>query len=72
MTAIAQNLREIMDFSIDHPYTGPLLLLNGEKSYKFEREVYLKQFPELKEEEVVMVEGAGHWVHADRPKTTIR
>ncbi len=72
MEVIGRELRDIMGFKIEKPYTGNLMLLLGEKSYKFDRKAYEEQFPELKDEDIVVVEGAGHWVHADRPKTTIR
>ena len=72
LPAIAANLKDIMGFQVRKKYTGNLLLLLGEKSYHFDRTVYEHAFPELRDESIVMVEGAGHWVHADRPKTTVR
>jgi pimeloyl-ACP methyl ester carboxylesterase len=38
--------------------------------YPFEK--YQKIFPNIKEGDVAIVEGAGHWVHFDKPLETIQ
>ena len=39
----------------------------GEKSLQYDFECYQKIFPKLTREQLMIVEGAGHWVHFDKP-----
>lgn len=41
------------------------MILEGEKSIRIGKEPYQKIFPNLKDEEFVVVKDAGHWIHAD-------
>jgi esterase len=48
-------------------YGGPALLINGAMSdyvSEHDRAAFAELFPQAK---MVQIEGAGHWVHADRP-----
>ena len=46
--------------------------LVGGKSVHFEFHQYQKVFPNIKRENIVVVEDAGHWVHFDKPLETIQ
>lgn len=43
----------------------------GGKSGRYQFSNFTKVFPNIKEENVVTVEGAGHWVHFDKPVETL-
>lgn len=69
LDAILNNVDKIIGF--DHelrPYMGPTLFLNGSLSVKVEEAVYIRHFPNAK---IVTVEGAGHYVHTDKPKIAV-
>lgn len=70
VTAIAKNMEEILDFPIfeaDQAYEAPALFLSGEKSdyvRPYHGAEIERLFPEARMQDI---EGAGHWVHADKP-----
>lgn len=33
---------------------------------------FSESFPKVRNEDIVYIEGAGHWVHTDKPHETIR
>jgi pimeloyl-ACP methyl ester carboxylesterase len=69
LDSIIQNIESIIGFDDTlRPFTGPTLFLNGSLSVKVEPEVYKKKFPECN---IVNVDGAGHYVHTDKPKITV-
>ncbi len=69
LDAIISNIENIIGFEDKlRPYEGPTLFLNGGMSLKFEENVYRKLFPNA---HLVQIEGAGHYVHTDKPKITI-
>jgi pimeloyl-ACP methyl ester carboxylesterase len=43
----------------------------GGKSLQYDISKYKKVFPEMPEQNVVVVPDAGHWVHFDKPLETI-
>jgi pimeloyl-ACP methyl ester carboxylesterase len=71
MDAIILNYDNIIGFDEDklEPYLGPALFINGQVSVKHSDDVYKKLFPNCK---IETVEGAGHYVHTDKPLSTAR
>lgn len=71
LDSIIANIESIIGFDEKdpvRPYVGPTLFLNGSLSVKVDDAVYQKYFPNCK---LVTVEGAGHYVHTDKPKLTV-
>ncbi len=67
--ALHDNMAKLMDFpEIDRTFNGSTIFLSGQKS-KYIREgdysLITKKFPSA---EVLVVDGAGHWLHADKPQ----
>lgn len=71
--AIKENLEKIISFESEpgKVYKGPLKVLIGEKSHHFPIDVYKELFPNITENDIVIIQGAGHWVHADQPSKVI-
>jgi pimeloyl-ACP methyl ester carboxylesterase len=71
--AIKENIDKIIGFESPHglTYEKPMKVLVGEKSYIFKPEVYKTLFPKIKQDDIVVIKGAGHWVHADQPLQVI-
>ncbi|KAM3928219.1 sn-1-specific diacylglycerol lipase ABHD11 [Leptodactylus fuscus] len=69
LDAISNHLQDILDFPECHSsYTGPTLFLGGANSPYISSENYPdieRLFPNAS---VEYIEGAGHWVHAERPQ----
>jgi len=77
-TGWKSNMPTLLDFFpdiLDHEdpgtYRGPFLSINGEDN-KWDKNSYIRQFPEVTEDEVVCMQGAGHSVHADKPVETLK
>ena len=69
LDAIIANIENIIGFDDQlRPFEGPTLCLNGGLSVKHDEQVYRKLFPNAN---LAIVEGAGHYVHTDRPKLTV-
>ena len=69
LDAIIANIENIIGFDDQlRPFEGPTLCLNGGLSVKHDEKVYRKLFPNAN---LAIVEGAGHYVHTDRPKLTV-
>jgi pimeloyl-ACP methyl ester carboxylesterase len=70
LQAIENSLPALLDFPVDalaRPFTGPTLFLRGALSdYVLEHDepVIRRLFPSV---DIVTIEGAGHWVHAEQP-----
>lgn len=69
LDAIIMNIENITGFEEDTlaPFEGPTMFMNGELSVKNDESVYRKLFPNAY---IKTVEGAGHYVHTDKPKTS--
>ena len=56
-------------------YSGPCLMLVGRESFQFEiendRKWYVDTLPSIREEDIVIVEEAGHWLHSEKKQETI-
>jgi pimeloyl-ACP methyl ester carboxylesterase len=73
ITSIKNNAENILGYESDHGkvYTEKILVLVGEKSHHFPIDVFKQIFPKISEDDIVVVKGAGHWVHADKPGEVI-
>ncbi len=68
--SILLNYENIIGFEDKlRPYDGPTLFINGSLSVKHEESVYKKLFPKA---QIEYVEGAGHYVHTDKPKIAVQ
>ena len=73
MESIYRNLDRIFAFEHYGQFRGSdVLLLLGGNSYRYDPSAFLPVFPDLKSERIIVVPGAGHWVHADKPRECIR
>ncbi len=61
--AIDNNIQNIFDFVHVGEYHGPFCGLVGGKSNSFEFSDYSRVFPNITEDDIVIVKDAGHWVH---------
>jgi pimeloyl-ACP methyl ester carboxylesterase len=68
--AIKSNFDKILGWENPGTYSGPVRILNGEKSTKFFIEDIINTFPISKPDDIVVVKGASHWIHADKPNET--
>lgn len=72
MQAIFKNLEKIFEFDVFSQYKGKdVMLLLGGNSYKFDKDTFMPIFPNLDIKNVIVIPGAGHWVHSEKPKETI-
>ena len=72
MDGIYSNLDRIFDFEAYGVYPGDdVQLILGGNSYKYEPEAFKTVFPKLNDKNIVIVPGAGHWVHAEKPEETV-
>jgi esterase len=71
LEAIEQDFQQLVGFpnvSANAAYTGPVLFIAGARSNYIEPEhepTIQRLFPRAR---IVRIEGAGHWVHAERPQ----
>lgn len=78
LNAIHNNFFEIIDFKFDSKrvskkYENKLLCLLGEKSLgPIDHSSYLTIFPNFREENIVVISNANHWVHFDNPEETLQ
>jgi len=69
LDAVLHNIENIVGFEENLPeYGGPALFLNGSLSVRHEDMVYKRLFPKG---QIEVVEGAGHYVHTDKPKVAV-
>ena len=54
-----------------YPGTDVQLILGG-KSFKYQPDTFIKVFPNLKDDHILIIPGASHWVQAERPEETIK
>ena len=70
LPAIETSMPALLDFPVDanvRPFSGPALFLRGGQSdYVLDpdEQVIRRLFPRA---EIVTIEGAGHWLHAEQP-----
>jgi pimeloyl-ACP methyl ester carboxylesterase len=78
LDAIKKNYNNIIKWeNRGTPYKGPLKILIGEKSHIFPISVFKPVFPDIVDEDIVIIKDAGnfinlgHWLHSDKPRETI-
>ncbi len=69
--SIYRQFANIAVFDESIRYYGPSLHIVGANSWRYPFSAYQKIFPNLKEEGVQVVEGAGHMVHMEKPKEVV-
>jgi pimeloyl-ACP methyl ester carboxylesterase len=70
--SIKANYDKIVGFENGgNVYKGPIKVLWGEKSHYHPASAFKNIFPNIRDEDLVKIIGAGHWVHADKPLETI-
>ena len=71
MQTIIDNVTHVFDFINTGQYHGPFTaIVAGDKRW-FYAEDFRSSFPFATDDDVIAVEGAGHWVHVDKPHETI-
>jgi pimeloyl-ACP methyl ester carboxylesterase len=70
--ALLREFRNIPYFDESLSFHGPTLQIVGGRSKIHPFEAYQKVFPNITRDDVQIVEGAGHWVHFDKPLETIK
>lgn len=71
--AIYKNLDNLFGFEECGQYPGQdVKLILGGNSYKYDKKVYTKIFPNLLDENVAIIPGAGHRVITEKPEETLR
>eukprot|EP01022_Parablepharisma_sp_SALTPOND_P013381 TRINITY_DN1786_c0_g1_i1.p2 TRINITY_DN1786_c0_g1~~TRINITY_DN1786_c0_g1_i1.p2 ORF type:complete len:294 (-),score=19.43 TRINITY_DN1786_c0_g1_i1:33-914(-) len=69
MNTIFESLDMLFGFEHVGKYYGKkVLIVMGEKSVQYNLNVFQAVFPDIDKENITIVSGAGHWVHADKPK----
>lgn len=68
---IHSNIKNILGWEDCGQYSGPVRVLNGERSHRFYIEDFTKVFPAMKMKDIRMIPGAAHWIHTDKPQETI-
>eukprot|EP00347_Sterkiella_histriomuscorum_P004495 403360245 len=73
LEAFAKNEQNLYDFKVYGQYKerhGDCLMIVGKDSFQYEIEHDVKHyqsvFPDIKQENIKIIEGAGHWVHAEK------
>lgn len=70
--SIYSNFNHVRSFNEDLRYPEDTAYhIVGGKSIIYELSQYQKVFPLISEENIDIIEGAGHWVHFDKPMETI-
>ncbi len=72
MDSLSKNYRLLNGWEAEGVFEGQTLFVNGGSSdyiLKSDREMILKQFPKAQFTEV---EGAGHWLHAEKPNEFLK
>lgn len=69
--AIEAEINNILGWKDIGVYNGNVRILNGEKSTRFSIDDFKKTFPNIKMRDIRIIQGAGHWVHADKPQETL-
>jgi len=75
LEVICEAQEELFGFERFGEYDGPVLFLAGKDSFQYEiekdRRFYLTTFPNIREQDIIHVEGAGHWLHYEKQDFTI-
>lgn len=82
--AIKNNYFEIIGYENDGIYEGKVIVLQGEKSHRWDVGLFNKNFPKIQPDDIKIIDKAGkifsydiniillgHWVHSDNPEQTL-
>ena len=58
--AIKRNYHNVIGFDNDGIYEGNIMILQGEKSHKWDLSVFKKNFPKITAEDIKIIENAGN------------
>eukprot|EP00826_Nyctotherus_ovalis_P002546 TRINITY_DN10510_c0_g1_i4.p1 TRINITY_DN10510_c0_g1~~TRINITY_DN10510_c0_g1_i4.p1 ORF type:complete len:293 (-),score=96.82 TRINITY_DN10510_c0_g1_i4:145-1023(-) len=74
MKTIAEKAEDIFGYEDLGQYRGKdnVLVIMGAKSIVYSVDVFRRIFPNIANENIKVIQGAGHWVHADKLKDTQR
>jgi len=71
MKIIYENIELLFSYEDVGQFAGKnVLIMRGEKSLKYDLRTFKHVFPNINEENFVEIKGAGHWVHAEKPRET--
>lgn len=65
---IEKNIENILGWKHVGVYHGEIVCICGEKSKPFSIEKFIYTFPNIKKEDIRIINDASHWVHADKPE----
>jgi esterase len=75
LSAIDQEMTKLMGFPVEEEltsYSGKVLFIGGGNSDYIRRFHYRTIFQLFPKTQMVMLKGAGHWLHADQPESFIQ
>ncbi|CDW72916.1 UNKNOWN [Stylonychia lemnae] len=76
LKAFDKNKSNLYGYEAYGQFRGPCLMINGRQSFQYEIEndvkFYQHVFPEIKQQDIIILENAGHWVHAERKDEVIK
>lgn len=72
MIAVKDNIEKILGWENVGTYTGPVRVLNGEKSLRFSIDDLIETFPKIAIKDLRLIMGASHLIHVDKPEETIK
>ena len=70
MPVLLDSAENIYDYIKAGSYRGPIRAILAGNS-KWTTEDYSSSFPQITEDDIVYIDGAGHWVQVDKPYETI-
>ena len=59
LKVIKRDFEGLIGYKHYGEYTGPIRVINGEFSYKFELDMYKQAFPKIQQEDIVIIKKAG-------------
>ncbi|TNV76797.1 hypothetical protein FGO68_gene12808 [Halteria grandinella] len=75
LEAINRSHEELYGFEKYGEYEGRVMFLVGKESFQYsiekDRRFYVHVFPNIKSEDIIHIENAGHWLHYEKQDETI-
>lgn len=72
MNSVKNNIEKILGWEPVGTYSGPVRVLNGEKSLRFSMDDLKETFPKMMIKDLRLIMGASHLIHVDKPEETIK
>lgn len=70
LDAISRAHEDLFGFEKYGEFEGRALFLVGKNSFQYEierdRSFYVSAFPNVKSEDIIHIEGTGHWLHYEK------